>query len=81
MIKEHTETPRNDDREAEEIDLDKIKVLKVKGKNIFVLKLGEVKDYLNEDGTVVSEAQNDKIKELKAIFGHIGKDFPTSHPN
>lgn len=80
MTKELTETPRKDGRQAEEIDLDGTKVLKVKGKNIFVLKLGEVKDYLNKDGTVVSEAQNDKIKELKAIFGHIGKDFPTHHP-
>lgn len=80
MTKELTETPRKDGRQAEEIDLDGTKVLKVKGKNIFVLKLGEVKDYLNKDGTVVSEAQNDKIKELKAIFGHIGKDFPTQRP-
>jgi AAA15 family ATPase/GTPase len=80
MKKELTETPRTDDREAEEIDLDGVKVLKVKGKNIFVLKLGEVKDYLDKDGTIFPEVKNDKIKELKAIFEHIVKDFPTHHP-
>ena len=35
MTKELTETPRKDGRQAEEIDLDGTKVLKVKGKNIF----------------------------------------------
>jgi len=79
ITKELTESPRKDDREAEEIELDKTKVLKVKGRDIFVLKSGEVKDYINKDGTVVTEAQNDKIKELKAIFGHIAKDFTTYH--
>lgn len=74
------ETTRNDDREAEEFILDKTKVLKVKNKNIFVLKLGEVKDYLNKDGTCVAETQSDKLRELKAIFGHISKDFPTHQP-
>jgi AAA15 family ATPase/GTPase len=80
LKKELKETPRTDDREAEEIDLDKVKILKVKGKNIFVLKQGEVKDYLDKDGNVVSEGKSDKIKELKAIFGYIAKDFPTHHP-
>lgn len=80
MKKELTETPRTDDREAEEISLDGVKVLKVKGKNIFVLKLGEVKEYLDKDGTIVPEVKNDKIKELKAIFGHIAKNFPTHYP-
>lgn len=62
--------PRKDEREAVDITKNKIAFSKVKGKEIFVLKCGEVKDYLNKDGTIKdSDAQ--KKNELMMIFSEI----------
>lgn len=71
MAKELSERPRTGEREAEKIKVGRTHIHKVKGKNVFVLMDGEVKDYLNADGTVVEENRDGKFKELKAIFTQI----------
>lgn len=80
LAKELTETPRTDERKAEEVDTDGTKILKVEGKNIFVLRQGEIKDYLEKDGSIVVADQSDKLKELKAIFDSINQSLSAVHP-
>lgn len=71
MEKELTERPRTNERKIEEIEIKGVKITKVQNKNIFVLKHGEVKDYLNENGTVVEDKKEEKEKELNTIFDYI----------
>jgi predicted ATP-dependent endonuclease of OLD family len=71
ITKELEEKPRKDVREVEEFDVNGEKIWKVKEKNIFVLSHGEIRDYLNQDGTVVEDLKEEKEKELKAIFSAI----------
>jgi energy-coupling factor transporter ATP-binding protein EcfA2 len=59
------ETLRNDDHQAEVYMHDGTQLLKVKGKDIFVLRDGEVCDYLDANGDAINEA---KKNELLAIF-------------
>ncbi len=71
MAKELTESPRTDERKIEDIEFNSIKIAKVQNKNIFVLKHGEVKDYLDKNGNVVEDDKEIKEKELNAIFSYI----------
>jgi len=79
LAKELTETPRTDERKAEEVNADGTKILKVERKNIFVLRQGEVKDYLEKDGSIMKDGQSDKLKELKAIFNSINQSLSVIH--
>lgn len=75
MTKELSETQRTDERAVEEIDVEEVKILKVKDKNIFVLKYGEVEDYIKNDGSIVDDLKESKTAELKAIFSLISKNL------
>jgi len=59
--------------ETVEHDINGSKVLKVKEKEIFVLRYGEVRDYLEADGSIVAENKEDKSQEVKAIFSSIAE--------
>jgi len=74
MEKELLETPRQDSRKTVELKKDGIIFNKVKDKNIFVLKHGEVKDYLDKNGGVI-ESDDSKKKELFIIFSEIKKQL------
>jgi len=78
MSQELTEKPRTDERKVEEIEVDGTKIWKVKNKNIFVLRNGEVKDYLDKNGEIVNDDKNGKLKELKAIFKKISHSINSS---
>jgi len=64
------ETRRTDERETEDFISNNVVLSKVKDKNIFVLKYGEVTDYLDKDG-IILEDDKDKKEELYAIFTYI----------
>ncbi len=65
-----TVTPYIDEREVEENEFNNIGFLKVKNKDIFVLKHGELTDYLNSDGTIKDSDQG-KFNEILTIFKYI----------
>jgi len=73
MSQELTEEPRTNEGDVEEIDVDSVKIWKVKNKNIFVLREGEVTDYLDKNGEVVENTESGKIEELRAIFKKINE--------
>lgn len=70
MANEFSESPEKGDKEAELIQANDTKILKVINKNILVLSAGEVDDYLDKDGNIINN-NTLKEKELKAIFEFI----------
>jgi len=72
MLEELIEKPREGDRKTEEIFDGDCSIHKVINKNIFVLKDGEVKDYLNKNGAIINNDIN-RESELKSVFGFINK--------
>jgi FKBP-type peptidyl-prolyl cis-trans isomerase (trigger factor) len=59
-------------KETETIKHNGFEILKIKGKNIFVLQKGEVKDYLDELGNSLSK---EHAAELNAIFDYIQQNI------
>lgn len=73
--KEFIEKAKNGKYTVEQLAIKGVNITKIKNKNIFVLQHGEVADYLNKDGEIIAENQQEKTKEIAAIFNYIKKNL------
>lgn len=74
LSKELIEKPKEGNKKIEAIEVNGTEIWKVYNKNIFVLKNGEVKDYLDKDRNIL-KGDNNKLKELEAIFKRINENI------
>jgi len=78
LSQEPVDQPRGGKQTAEEIDVQGTAVSKIVDEDIFVLKKGEINDYLDEHGAVIEEEKDEKQKEIIAIFAKIKEELTPS---
>ena len=71
LLAETAERPMGGKREVEDLYFNGVALSRVKGHPIFVLKEGEVEDYLDKTGAVVPDNQVKKQMELVGIFDYV----------